>query len=429
MKLALFGGKPIRDKPYPPHVTTGREELEAVVEVLKKGILSEFEGSNNQWFLGGEQVRAMEEEWAGYFGVKHAVSVNSATSGLYAAVGAAGIGPGDEVITTPWTMTATATAVLVNNAVPIFADIELDTFCISPADLERKITERTKAIIPVHIYGHPAEMDRLMEIADKYGLKVIEDAAQSPGARYKGRFTSTIGHMGVHSLNCNKIIQTGEGGVVLTNDDELALNLQLIRNHAEAVVGTGMKIPSLVNMVGWNYRINEIEAVMGTIQLRKLNSLLSERKALGDYLTQQLSDFYGLILPLAHEGCDHTFYRYAIRIDPATVPVEAKTIVEALNAEGLDWYSGYKPLNLFPLYQEQTAFGDKGCPFKCPFYKGKPDYSLDSLPNVRYLLKYSFSSEAIRPPLSFDEIDLIAEGFRKVFDNMVELVGYEKNGR
>ncbi|PYV82388.1 MAG: hypothetical protein DMG05_28235 [Acidobacteria bacterium] len=142
-KLAIRGGEPIRRKPYPPFLTTGEEEAQVAAEVMRRGILSDFEGSNNEYFLGGKEVQSFEKEWAEYFGVRHAVSVNSATSGLMAAVGAAGVGPGDEVITTPWTMTATATAVVVNNAVPIFADITEDTLTLSPAAVEKRITPRT----------------------------------------------------------------------------------------------------------------------------------------------------------------------------------------------------------------------------------------------------------------------------------------------
>lgn len=425
MKLALFGGKPVRKKPYPPHITTGKEEIEAGIKVLKTGILSDFEGSNNQWFLGGPRVKEMEKFWASYFGVKCAISMNSATSGLFAAVGAAGVGPGDEVITTPWTMTATATAIVVNNAVPIFADIEPDTFCISPEDIKRKISPRTKAIIPVHIYGYPADMDPIMKIAEEHNLIVIEDSAQSPGARYKGRLTSTIGHMGIHSLNCHKLIQTGEGGVVVTNNDDFALKLQMIRNHAEAVVATGMKVKSIVNMVGWNYRLNEIEAAMAIIQLKKLKRLQKQRTRLANYLTKKLSKFAGLLLPAIKPDCDHTFYRYAVRLDPKVIPVSAPTFVKALNAEGLDWYAGYHPLNMYPMYQEKTAFGNLGCPFACPHYKGEPDYSLDSLPNVRHHLKYSFSTENVRPPLTYEDMDLMIEGFEKVFQNIDRLEEFE----
>ncbi|MBF0557341.1 MAG: DegT/DnrJ/EryC1/StrS family aminotransferase [Nitrospirae bacterium] len=418
MKPALLGGTPVRTKPYPVHITTGQEEKAAALRVIESGILSDFEGSNNQWFLGGAEVKAFEKEWSSFFGVKYGVSVNSATSGLMAAVGAAGVGPGDEVITVPWTMTATAAAILVNNAVPIFCDIEPDTFCMSPASLESRITSRTKAVIPVHIYGHPAEMDAIMQIAERHSLIVIEDASQSPGMRYKGRLTGTIGHMGVFSLNCHKIIQTGEGGVITTNDDELALKLQLIRNHAEAVIATGMPVKNLINMIGWNYRLNEIEAAIGREQLKKLSDLLRQRRELADYVTQGLKRFDGLITPAIKEGCEHSFYRYPLRLDPMKIKVSAPRIVEALNAEGMDFYAGYLPLNEFPIYQQQVGFGEKGCPFKCPWYGGSPDYSLDLLPNVAHAMNWSLSTEIIRPPLVFEDMDEIIQAFDKVWNNL-----------
>ncbi len=426
MALALFGGSPIRTKPYPPHRTTDSKDIDIAVQVMKDGILSDFEGSNNEYFLGGKHVKAAEAKWAAYFGVKHVISVNSATSGLFAAVGAAGVGPGDEVITSPWTMTATATAIVVNNAVPVFADIDPETFCLMPEAIEKKITSRTRAIVVVHIYGHPADMDGIMALAKRHNLVVIEDAAQSLGASYRGRQTGTVGHMGVHSLNCHKLIQTGEGGMIFTDDDEYAKRLQLIRNHAEAVVATGMPVKSLVNLIGWNYRMNEIEAAISMTQLDKLASLQEQRNQLERSLTAGIREFKGLIPPGKKEGCDHTFYRYAIRVAPDELPVSAHTIVEALNAEGLDWYAGYTPLNLFPMYQQQIAFGDKGCPFKCPLYDGKPDYSLDSMPNVRHHMKYSFSTENVRPPLTVSDMDMMIEGFAKVYRHMDQLIDHER---
>ncbi len=419
--LALFGGKPVRTKKYPPHITTDKKEKQAVVRVLNKGILSDFEGSHNEWFLGGSEVKALEKEWAAYFKARFAVSFNSATSALMACVGAAGIGPGDEVITTPWTMTATATAILVNNAIPVFCDIDPQTYCMSPASLKKKITSRTKAIMPVHIYGHPAQMDTIMSIARKHNLVVIEDAAQSPGITYKGKYTGTIGHMGVASLNCHKIIQTGEGGVVTTDQPEYAKRLQLIRNHAEAVIATGMKVNTLVNMVGWNYRMNEIEAAIAREQLKKLKKLLGERRKLVDYMLEKLRVYDGLILPTIQKGCGHSFYRFLLRLDSNKIRVPAERIVQALNAEGMDFYAGYLPLNLFPVYQKKIAFGKKGCPFACPWYKGKTDYSMSGLTNVTEAMKQSFSTEVIRPPLTVKDMDEIDRAFKKVWDNLHRL--------
>lgn len=420
-KLAILGGKPLRTKPYPPNITTGKEEIKAVVEVMERGIFSDFEALNNEFFLGGDQVKSFEKEWSDYFGVKYAVGVNSATSGLYTAVGAAGIGPGDEVIVTPWTMAATATAIIANNAIPVFCDITKDTFTMDPKSLREKITPRTKAIMPVHIYGHPADMQEIMKIAKEDNLTVIEDAAQSPGAYYKGKLTGTIGDMGVFSLNCHKIIQCGEGGVVVTDDEKLALRLRLIRNHAEAVIATGMNVNSLANMVGYNYRLNEIEAAISRVQLQKLESLLEQRRELVDYITDKLQNIEGLLTPTIKEGCTHTFYRYALRLDSNKIKVPTPKIVEALNAEGMEFYAGYMPLNLYPIYQKRIGYGKQGCPFTCPYYKGKVDYTTDSLPNVRQMMNYSFSTEVIRPPLTFRDMDEICYAFEKVFGQLGKL--------
>ena len=283
-ELAIFGGKPVREKPFLPYNTIGEEEKKAVMEVLDSGVLSNFYGSYDPRFYGGERVKKLEREWEEYFNIKYAVSVNSATSGLYTAVGAIGVEPGDEVIVTPYTMSASASAVLVYGAIPVFVDIEEDTFCLDPKKIKEAITPRTKAIIVVHLFGHPAKMDEILEIAKENDLKVIEDAAQAPGALYKGRHAGTIGDIGVFSLNCHKTIQSGEGGIIVTNNEEIAGRCQLIRNHGENVVKP-LGITNLSNMLGWNYRMTEMEAAVASEQLKKLKSLNEVRIELANYLT------------------------------------------------------------------------------------------------------------------------------------------------
>jgi dTDP-4-amino-4,6-dideoxygalactose transaminase len=199
-------------------------------------VLSGFLGTWSPAFYGGTKVQELERNWEAYFGVKHAVTVNSATSGLYAAVGAARVGPGDEVIVSPYTMTASASAAIVYGAIPVFADIDEETFCITPKTIRERLSPYTKAIIVVDLLGHPAEMDEIIEIARERNLVVIEDAAQAPGGTYHDRYTGTLAHIGVFSLNYHKTIHTGEGGVVVTNDSDLAERVALIRNHGEVVV-------------------------------------------------------------------------------------------------------------------------------------------------------------------------------------------------
>lgn len=216
-KLAINGGKPVRTKPWLDNFTLGKEEKKAVSEVMDNGYLSMFEGSYTPdppfSFWGGPKVQQLEEDWSDYYNVKYSVSMNSATSGLYAAIGALGLGFGDEVIVSPYTMTACATAPLMYGAIPIFADVELETGCLSSSSIEEKITENTKAILVIHQFGIPADMAEIMDLAQKFDLKVIEDCAQAHGAKYAGQYVGTFGDIGVFSLNVNKTIQTGEGGV------------------------------------------------------------------------------------------------------------------------------------------------------------------------------------------------------------------------
>lgn len=422
-QLALFGGKPVRTKKYPRHITTGEEEKLAVMNVLERGVLSEFEGTNNQYFLGGEQVKSLEGEWAEKFSVRYAVSFNSATSALYAAIGACEIGPGDEVIVTPFTMSSTATAILVYNAIPVFSDVELDHFNLDPSVLETRITPRTRAIFVTHIFGHPADMDSIQAIAAKHGLKVIEDAAQSSGATYRGRLSGTIGDIGVYSLNCNKVIQCGEGGIAVTNNADLAERLRLIRNHAEAVIASGKKVKSLVNMIGWNYRMNEIEAAISREQLKKIDSLNQIRHELVDYLNGKLEGIEGLNLPAVRRDSTHVYYRYALKIDLKTFPIRAPLYVKALNAEGMEFYVSYmKPLYLQPIYQGIVGYGDKGCPFKCPFYKGVVNYRKGICPNAELLEDIVISTEIVRPPQTFTDMDEIVLAIEKVIRGKEEVL-------
>ena len=276
MKLAIHGGKPVRSELFPAYITIGEEEKKVVNEVIDSGCLSKYLGSYHEQFNGGVQVNALEEEWASYFGVKHAIAVNSNTSGLYCAVGATGVEPGEEVIVSPYSMCASATAPIVFNAVPVFADIEPNYFCLDPEDIERKITSKTRAIIVVDIFGHPYNIEAINAIAKKHNLIVIEDCAQAPGASINANKAGTFGDMGIFSLNYHKHIQCGEGGIIVTDNDDLAIKCRLIRNHAEAVV-EGMGFTDFRNMIGFNFRMTEIEAAIARVQLKKLADLNLKR--------------------------------------------------------------------------------------------------------------------------------------------------------
>jgi len=422
MKLAINGGEPVRRTPFPVYRTIGAEEKQAVMEVMDSGVLSQFLGTWSPEFYGGPRVQKLEREWEDYFGVKHAVSMNSATSGLYAAVGAAGVGPGDEVIVSPYTMSASAAAAIVYGAVPVFADIDPEIFCITPQSIRDCITPRTKAIIVVDIFGHPADMDEIIEIAREHNLIVIEDTAQAPGALYRGRHAGTLAHMGVFSLNYHKTIHSGEGGVVVTDNDEFAERLQLIRNHGETVV-KAKGVQNIVNMIGFNYRMTEIEAAIDSEQLKKLERLLLPRIEAAEFLTQRLAKLPGLTPPVVRPTVRHGFYLYAIRYDAAKTGVPRDKFVEALNSEGIPIFKGYvEPLYMQPVYQRRIGLGSDGFPFTYSGYKGKARYDRGICPVAEQMhfgeLAYTNICHATITPQ--DLTDAVT-AFEKVSDNIREL--------
>ncbi|MEE9250893.1 MAG: DegT/DnrJ/EryC1/StrS family aminotransferase [Alphaproteobacteria bacterium] len=427
--LALLGGDAVRQEPFPAYRTIGETEKVAVTRVLESGILSRFLGTWHPDFYGGPEVQAFEREWAALYAARHAVAVNSCTSGLFAAVGAVGCGPGDEVICSPYTMSASATAALIFNAVPVFADIDRDTYNISAETIRPRITQRTKAIIVVHIFGQPADMDPIMELAKEHGLFVIEDCAQAPFARYKGRLVGSLGHVGAFSLNYHKHIHSGEGGMLTTNDDDLAERLQLIRNHAEAVVEK-KGVTNLVNMIGFNFRLGEIEAAIGRCQIDKGEALVRERQHNVRYLEEQLAGLPGLSLPKVGPAEDHVYYVHALGYDVLETGVPRETIVQALKAElpvtelreaeGPLVGMGYvKPLYLMPMYQEQVGYGAVQCPFRCPHYTGEAQYGRGLCPNAEEAhFERVIIHELMRPPMSRADLDDVTAAFHKVFGNL-----------
>lgn len=419
--LALFGGMKTITDPFTPYRSIGSEEAEAALSVVKTGILSKFLGSWDPDFYGGEMVQALEQAWGKYFLVNHAVTVNSATSGLIAAVGAIGIEPGDEVIVSPWTMSASATAILVWNAIPVFADIEDETFNLDPHAIEKNITPYTRAIMVPDIFGHPADMDAIMAIAKKYDLKVIEDCAQAPGALYNGRYAGTIADIGVFSLNYHKHIHTGEGGVCVTNDAKLAERLQLIRNHAESVVGD-KGVDDLSNMIGFNFRMTEIEAAIGFEQLKKLNTLISRRIAVAGRLSSGLSGLKGLRPPVVKTECTHVYYVYPLLYNPEETGAPRDHVFNALAAEGVPIAGRYTNIHLLPVYQKRMAYGTKGVPWSADFYKGNVSYEKGICPVAEILQDGKFLGIGMCVNTYTDQdVDLIIEAFRKVWNHLDQL--------
>jgi perosamine synthetase len=362
-KLALRGGTPVLAQPLPAYNSLGEEEVRAVEAVVRSGSLSGFYGSWGDEFLGGARVREFEYAWAARFDVPHVVSVNSATSGLFTALGALGVGPGDEVIVPPYTMSATAMAPLIYGCIPVFVDVEPDTFCLDLEAVRAAIGPRTRAIIAVNLFGHPARLAELARLAASHGVALIEDNAQGPLAEEHGRYAGTIGDIGVFSLNYHKHVHTGEGGMCVTRDPHLALRMQAIRNHAENVVAAA-GISDLANMVGFNYRMSELSAAVGIEQLKKIDQHVQRRQALGERLSEGVRDLDGLIPPRVRADCRHVYYVWAMRVDEEALGVSRAAFSEALAAEGFPHFVGYtRPLYLLPVFQKRIAIGNGGWPF------------------------------------------------------------------
>jgi perosamine synthetase len=439
-QLAINGGKKVREQKFPAYRPMGEEERNSLIKTFDSGVLSRFIGSWHEDFYGGPRVQELEKNWAAHYGVKHAIAVNSATSALYAAVGAIGTNPGDEIIVSPYTMCASATAPLIYNAIPVFADIEEDYFCLDVKSIEKKITKFTKAIIVVDIFGQPYDIEGINNLAKKHNLIVIEDCAQAPHTFYtlngKKKFAGTFGDIGIFSLNYHKHIHCGEGGIIVTDNDEIAEKLRLIRNHAEAVMGdkyTDNSDSNLANMLGFNYRLPELEAAILIEQLKKIERLVAERLDNVKYLESHLSQIPFLTMPKVRDNATHAYYLHAIKFNKQKAGVDRNKFVNAVKAElspielreteGVKVGAGYvKPLYHQPLFQRKIAFGSQGYPWTGGAYKGDVNYNIGLCPVVEKMhFEEVITHELMRPGMQKNDLDDVVEAFLKVWKNINEL--------
>ncbi|HLP97556.1 MAG TPA: DegT/DnrJ/EryC1/StrS family aminotransferase [Sideroxyarcus sp.] len=406
----------IRTTPFPLYNPIGEEETRVAAEVVRTGMLSDYVGRHGDKFCGGRQVRELEKRWAEYHQVKHAISFNTATSALIAGMGALGILPGDEVLVIGYSMCISATAPLFYDAIPVFVDLEEDCFCMDPKSVTGRITPRTKAILPVDLFGQSTDMKALREIAKKHNLKILCDSSHVPGCEYNGGFAGTFGDIGVYSLNQHKIIHCGEGGIAVTNDDELAVRLQLIRNHGEAVVEE-MGYTNLTNMVGGNYRLPEVEAAIATEQLKKLPDLLKKRINLADYLTEKLSKLDFLTPPKVREDSNHVYYLYPLKYHEEATGLSRAKYIDNVRDLGIPLYrfaGGYiRPLYFEPVFAQRNAF-KKGFPYSLHPENERPRYERGVCPVTERLYDKEMIVTAYNyPPLTTADMDDIVKAFTK----------------
>jgi perosamine synthetase len=348
--LAIHGGSPVRKTLLPyGHQTIDENDIQAVVETLR-----------SDWLTTGPKVAEFEEALTEWVGAKHGVSFSSGTAALHAAAFTAGLEPGDEAITSPLTFAATANCVLYQGATPVFADVSTDTLNLDPERAAASITSKTKAILPVDYAGHPADLDPVLQLADRHGLIVIEDASHALGAEYRGRHVGSIAHMTVFSFHPVKHLTTGEGGMVMTDNPEFAETLRRFRNHgissdARQRQSTGQWHYEMV-LLGFNYRLTDIACALGIQQLRKLETNLARRRQIATRYTASFRKLPGVIPPQVRSVVNPAWHLYPIRLDLAKLSAGRGEVFRALRAENIGVNVHYIPVHQHPYYRDRFGY-------------------------------------------------------------------------
>jgi dTDP-4-amino-4,6-dideoxygalactose transaminase len=414
-QLAIKGGKPVRTKPISCWPVFDKKEEKYLLDVLQSGSWVKTSGKVNEKF---------EKEFSKFQQSKYTVTVCNGTVALRIALYAAGIGPGDEVIVPSYTFVATATAVIEANAVPVFADIEEGTFNISPESVESLVTEKTKAIIPVHFAGAPANMPRIMEIANRYNLKVIEDAAQAQGSTWNGKPVGTFGQAGTFSFQLSKNMTSGEGGAVITNIDSIEEKVRSFHN-------CGRKEGSawyLHYNMGGNYRLSEFQAAILLAQLEREEEHLKIRRANAAYLDKLLSGIEGIEQAVYPKEAESSYYLYAVKYNSGAFNNIPKDVfIKALNAEGINALEGYPfPLYRQPLFKEKN-FWPEECPSGCSFYGREINYNDIFHPAAEKACETGFWFPNFVLHGNKNDVESIAEAINKIRKYSSELSGGKKS--
>lgn len=348
--LAIHGGSPVRSTLLPyGRQSIDESDIQAVVETLR-----------SDWLTTGPKVAEFEDALAAWVGAKYAVSFSSGTAALHAAAFAAGLQPGDEAITSPLTFAATANCVLYQGATPVFADVLEDTLNLDPELVAARITARTKAILPVDYAGHPADLDPILQLAERHGLVVIEDACHALGAAYRGRRVGSVAHMTVFSFHPVKHLTTGEGGMVTTDNPVFAETLRRFRNHgissdARQRQSAGQWHYEMV-LLGFNYRLTDIACALGLQQMKKLDANLARRRQIADCYAVGLRDMSGVFPPQVRDDVDPAWHLYPLRLDLARLSAGRAEVFQALRAENIGVNVHYIPVHRHPYYRDRFGY-------------------------------------------------------------------------
>ena len=374
--LAIHGGSPVRQTLLPyGRQSIDESDIEAVVETLR-----------SDWLTTGPKVAEFEEAMAAWVGAKHAVSFSSGTAALHAAAFTAGLRPGDEAITSPLTFAATANCVLYQGATPVFADVLDDTLNLDPELVAARITPRTKAILPVDYAGHPADLDSFLQLADRHGLLVIEDACHALGAEYRGRRVGSVAHMTVFSFHPVKHLTTGEGGMVTTDNPDFAEILRRFRNHgissdARQRQSAGQWHYEMV-LLGFNYRLTDIACALGLQQMKKLETNLARRRQIAARYAAEFDNMPGVFPPRTRRDVNPAWHLYPIRLDLSKLSAGRAEVFQALRAENIGVNVHYIPVHRHPYYRDRFGYEGGGYPvaeaaYEClislPMFHGMTD--------------------------------------------------------
>jgi len=411
-QLAVNGGRPVRTKPWPDWPVYGKAEEEALLGVLRSG----------RWYYA-EKVREFEQAFAAFQGARFAITTCNGTAALEAALVCCGVKAGDEVIIPAYTFRATADAVLRANAVPVFCDVELDTFNLDVDAAAGLVTDRTRAIVPVHWVGLPCDMDRIGELAEERGLVVVEDACHSWGSQWKGKGTGALGDAGGFSFQLSKNMTAGEGGIVLTDDEELAALMRSFTN-----CGRGLDDPWYHRYrMGSNYRMTEFQAALLLAQLGRMDEHTRLRRENARRLSAELSQMPGIHTIREDERVTRRAYHgYQVRfVSEEFDGVSRGPFMAALSAEGVPCYGGYKePLYKYWLFKH-TGDGPEYCPLSCPYYGVKRDYLDVDCPNAERVCREAVWLRHSMLLAAPGDMDDIVAAFRKVYENRAELAEAE----